>query len=130
MRFLGGWEDGFRGLSAVCLCLFVGHSSLSAQDQRALDLMEEAGARYRGVEAFCAVFDQEFNNPLLGVTTLSTGNLCQKRPNLFSMRFTEPAGDALVADGEHFWVFYPSVDSVQVLQFAMDDRARGDGLPP
>ncbi len=125
MRFFGGWKSGLRGFLAVCLCLSVGHSSLSAQDQRALDLMEEAGNRYRGVEAFCAVFDQEFNNLLLGVTTLSTGNLCQKRPNFFSMRFTDPAGDALVADGEHFWVFYPSVDSVQVLQFAMEDRPGG-----
>jgi outer membrane lipoprotein-sorting protein len=122
VRFFGGWEPRFRGFSAVCLFLSFGHLSLSAQDQRALELMEEAGTRYRGVEAFCAVFDQEFNNPLLDVTTLSTGTLCQKHPNFFSMRFTDPAGDALVADGEHFWVFYPSVDSVQVLQFDMENR--------
>ena len=104
MRVFERCETGFRAFLSVCVWLSVGPSSLSGQDPRALELMEEAGARYRGVESFCAVFEQELANPLLGETTISAGNLCQKRPNFFSMRFTDPAGDALVADGEHFWV--------------------------
>ena len=125
MRVLGRYEPGFQALLGLSLALSAGPGCLTAQDTRALELMERAGARYQEVEAFCAVFHQELVNPLLGETILSTGNLCQARPNLFSMRFADPAGDALVADGEHFWVFYPSVDSVQVLQFAMEDRPGG-----
>jgi outer membrane lipoprotein-sorting protein len=30
-----------------------------------------------------------------------------------------------VADGEHFWVYYPSVDSLQVIQFSMETRPGG-----
>jgi outer membrane lipoprotein carrier protein len=116
---------GIRSFFKACLWLLVGHQALFAQETRALDLMEEAGARYRGIEAFCAAFQQELSVPLLGETTLSQGRLCQKRPNLFSMRFTDPSGDALVADGEHFWVFYPSVDPLQVLQFSMEARPGG-----
>jgi outer membrane lipoprotein-sorting protein len=35
------------------------------------------------------------------------------------MRWTDPEGDRVVADGEFFWVYYPSADAGQVLQFSM-----------
>jgi outer membrane lipoprotein-sorting protein len=87
--------------------------------------MEEAGARYRSVDSFCARFDQTLEIPLLNDTTRSRGTLCQRRPNLFSMRFQEPPGDRLVSDGKWFWVYYPSSDPRQVLQFDMDVRPGG-----
>lgn len=123
---------GFRGsvsltrvFSLVAGSLVLGQGALIAQEPQALALVEEAGVRYRGIQAFCAAFQQELEVPLLGETTYSRGTLCQQRPNLFSMRFTDPAGDALVADGDHFWVFYPSVDSLQVIQFSMEVRPGG-----
>lgn len=103
----------------------VGARAQEAQDSRALELLEAAGARYRDVKGFCARFSQELEVPLLGETTESDGTLCQERPNLFSMRFAHPAGDVLVADGESFWVYYPSADPRQVLQFPMDVRPGG-----
>jgi outer membrane lipoprotein carrier protein len=87
--------------------------------------MEEASSRYREVQSFCASFSQTLSVPLLDQTTRSAGSLCQERPNLFAMRFTEPRGDALVADGQWFWVFYPSSDPRQVLQFDMGARPGG-----
>ena len=98
---------------------------LSAQSGTALALMEEAGARYREVSGFCASFDQVLAVPLLGDTTYSKGSLCQESPNLFAMRFSDPEGDVLVADGESFWVYYPSSDSRQVLRFDMETRPGG-----
>ncbi len=97
----------------------------SAQESRALSLLEEAGTRYRSVRSFCAEFDQVMEVPLLGETTRSRGTLCQAQPNLFAMRFSDPAGDMVVADGEAFWVYYPSVDRVQVLRFDMEVRPGG-----
>ncbi len=97
----------------------------AAQDTRALSLLEEAGSRYRDVQAFCAGFDQSMEVPLLGETTYSRGTLCQAQPNLFSMRFSDPPGDVVVADGEFFWAYYPSVDPVQVLRFPMGVRPGG-----
>jgi outer membrane lipoprotein carrier protein len=96
-----------------------------AQQERAVALLQEAGVRYRSVPSFCAEFDQWLEVPLLGETTRSWGTLCQAQPNRFAMRFSQPAGDVVVADGEAFWVYYPSVDPVQVLRFDMEARPGG-----
>jgi outer membrane lipoprotein-sorting protein len=96
-----------------------------AQGDRAVSLMEEAGARYRSVAAFCAEFSQGLEVPLLSETHYSQGTLCQAQPDLFAMRWTDPEGDRVVADGEFFWVYYPSADPGQVLQFSMTLRPGG-----
>lgn len=98
---------------------------LYAQDPGAEALMEEAGSRYQALQGFCATFRQTLAVPLLDQVTDSQGRLCQEKPNLFAMRFTQPEGDAIVADGEWFWVYYPSSDARQVLQFAMNDHPGG-----
>jgi outer membrane lipoprotein carrier protein len=98
---------------------------LRAQDANALTLLEEAGSRYAETSGFCAAFEQTLVVPLLGETTYSKGSLCQERPNLFAMRFSDPEGDILVADGEFFWVYYPSTDPRQVLQFELEARPGG-----
>lgn len=91
----------------------------AAQDPKATALLEEAGARYRSVRSFCSRFEQTLEVPLLQQTTHSRGTLCQAQPNLFAMRFTDPSGDLVIADGEAFWVYYPSVDRIQVLRFEL-----------
>jgi len=102
------------------MTLGVGTShGVSAQDAEASDLLEEAGAQYEALEGFCAEFSQTLFVPLLEETNRSRGSLCQARPNLFAMRFTEPDGDVLVSDGDWFWIYYPSSDPKQVLQFDM-----------
>lgn len=98
---------------------------LPAQTPGAEELMEEAAARYREVGTFCASFHQTLEVPLLGETHESRGELCQGQPDLFSMRWSEPKGDVVVADGQHFWVYYPSADPGQVLQFSMEVRPGG-----
>ncbi len=99
--------------------------TISAQDPRALALLEEAGARYRQLSGFCAEFRQILEVPLLRETTESLGSLCQEQPNLFAMRFSDPQGDLLVADGSWFWVYYPSSDPRQVLQFELQSGPGG-----
>ena len=98
---------------------------LHAQENRALSIMEETGARYREINAFCADFEQTMEIPLLGETHYSKGRLCQAKPDLFAMHWTDPPGDVVVADGEFFWVYYPSADPGQVLQFSMEVRPGG-----
>ena len=82
----------------------------------ALKAMEAAAALYREVEAMCADFEQVIEVRLLRRTVESAGRVCQRRPNLFSMRFTDPGGDMVISDGEHFWVYYPSIDEEQVIR--------------
>jgi hypothetical protein len=84
---------------AAFVLLPVGVEAQGASDPAALELLERAAERYRGIAAFCADFRQEVQNDLLRQTTRSRGELCQQRPDRFEMRFTEPSGDRVVADG-------------------------------
>ena len=123
-------HGSYRMRPAILLCAVMALAggwgqNLAAQEGRSLTLLEEAGERYRNIQGFCADFQQELYVPLLRETTRSAGTLCQEKPNLFAMRFTEPLGDVLLADGESFWVYYPSSDPRQVLQFSMEAQPGG-----
>lgn len=63
-----------------------------------------------------ADFVQHLRVPLLGSEQRSRGTLYLRRPDRFLMRFADPAGDRVVADGRHFWMYYPSTDRKQVLR--------------
>jgi outer membrane lipoprotein carrier protein len=87
-----------------------------APDPEALALLERAAERHRGIETFCADFEQVVENEILRQTTRSRGELCQARPDRFEMRFTDPQGDRVVADGTHLWVYFPSTDPGQAFR--------------
>ena len=91
-------------------------SSPAAVAQESFGPLEQAAARYREVLAICANFEQVIDVRLLRRSIESEGRICQRRPNLFSMRFTDPDGDMVVSDGEYFWAYYPSVDEEQVMR--------------
>jgi outer membrane lipoprotein-sorting protein len=123
---------GRRAVRSARLCLALalavasatGPVRLAGQD-RALDVLHAASARYAGVETLCAAFTQELVVPLLGVTRTGSGRLCQGRPNLFAMRFDVPEGDVIVVDGESTWVHFPSNDARTVLRTSVDRAAGG-----
>lgn len=118
-------KSALKSLGLAILGLLGLATCLSAQEVSALALMEEAGVRYKEIKSFCAAFEQTLAVPLLEESTHSKGSLCQESPNLFAMRFSDPEGDLLVADGDSFWVYYPSTDARQVLQFDMEVRPGG-----
>jgi outer membrane lipoprotein-sorting protein len=93
--------------------------------ERGAAVLERAAAHYEEVEALCASFLQRLEVPLLGDERTGVGRVCQARPNLFAMRFSEPEGDAIVADGESVWVYFPSNDPGQVLKTKADRTAGG-----
>jgi outer membrane lipoprotein carrier protein len=90
-------------------------SSVAAQDSL-LALLQRASRRYSAVRSMRASFALETSNPLLRETVRSRGELYQRRPDRLLMRFTEPAGDVIVSDGRYIWVWYPSIDSAQVIR--------------
>lgn len=110
-------------LSALVVAFAVGSTPVLGQEGMAI--LEEAAERYAGVETVCARFDQTLNVVLLNQENRGEGELCQARPNLFSMRFADPDGDAVVADGEHFWVYYRSINPEQVLRLPVDPTRGG-----
>ena len=113
----------FRVPLATALVLATG-GPLVAQEQGAA-LLQDASVRYAALTTLCADFVQVLVNPLLGDETTSAGRLCQRRPNLFRMDFSDPEGDEVVADGDHFWVYYRSLDPGQVIRIPVDPSRGG-----
>lgn len=103
------------GLAASTLAVA---AEASAQSQQVAErALEAAVDLYRDVGVLCADFDQTVEVTLLSRTVESAGRLCQQRPNLFSMRFSEPDGDMVISDGSYVWAFYPSDDPEQVVRY-------------
>ncbi|MEX0911868.1 MAG: outer membrane lipoprotein carrier protein LolA, partial [Gemmatimonadota bacterium] len=78
-----------------------------------LDRAERAYAQLRSMEAD---FVQQVYVPLLERTIDSRGKIFHRAPDRFLMRFSEPAGDVVVADGRYVWMYYPSNDPIQVMR--------------
>jgi len=95
-------------------------------EQDATAILTRAAERLAGLSSFCGDFRQEMRIPLLGQTTRSAGRLCQQRPNLFAMDFTDPEGDRVVADGQWVWTYFPSTDPRQVVRFPLAEQGRMD----
>jgi outer membrane lipoprotein carrier protein len=97
--------------------------------------LKRAASAYEAVRSLRADFAQWQDNPLLGRRTNSRGTVFQRQPDRFLMRFSQPAGDVIVSDGDYFWLYYPSADSTQVLRTragaagALDLRAQFIGDP-
>lgn len=100
------------------------HAPAAAQAPDPLEVLEAASARYAAASSLCADFVQRLENPLLKQTTESSGVLCQRQPDLFSMRFEEPEGDLVVADGTHLWIYYPSMNPGQAIRSSLDGAGR------
>ena len=109
-----GFIGALVALLAPALALTPQASPLAAQ--QSVPALEEAARRYREVSAICADFEQVIET-LYDSTIATAGQICQQRPNLFSMRFTDPDGDMVIGDGEYVWVYYPSIDERQVNRF-------------
>jgi outer membrane lipoprotein carrier protein len=87
---------------------------LSAEDAAtALDRAERA---YRATSTLTADFAQILVNPMLGDPEVTRGVLFLDPPERFAMRWTQPAGERVVADGEWLWAFAPSSVPDQVIR--------------
>lgn len=96
----------------------------------ALEILRAAEARYEPIDEMCASFEQRLVVPLLDQEVGGRGRLCQRSPNLFSMRFTEPEGDLIVVDGSHLWLYTPSRAPKQVLKAPVGPAGAGGSAAP
>jgi len=97
----------------------------STSQLTAAQILARAATAYEGVESMQADFAMTMTNPLLRRTTNSAGTLYQRRPDRIALQFSQPEGDRIVSDGEHFWVYYPSVDAKQVIRMPASQGASG-----
>jgi outer membrane lipoprotein carrier protein len=82
----------------------------------AMALYRAAAAKFADAKTMRARFEQTLISPVIKTPRVSRGELMQRPPHRFAFRFTDPAGDAVVADGEALWVYLPSTAKGQVLK--------------
>jgi len=87
---------------------------LAAQD--AATVLARAERAYRNLTTFTADFEQTLVNPMLGGPETTRGVLFIAPPGRFAMRWTDPDGERVVADGEWLWAFAPSSVPDQVIR--------------
>ena len=90
--------------------------SLGLQTADPWPILDRASAVYQTIASLSADFVQVVANPMLGAPDTTRGRLYQMRPSRFAMRFTDPKGDRIVADGRFLWLYTPSTTPGQVLR--------------
>jgi outer membrane lipoprotein carrier protein len=90
-----------------------------ARAQNVDDILARASAAYEHVTTVKASFEQTLASGLTGDTSQAKGEMLQLRPNRLSVRFTQPAGDRIVADGTWLWVYAPSATPGQVIKMPL-----------
>lgn len=114
-----------RPVAALSALLLACSFPVAAQNDAGIEALEAAAARFENARGMCADFVQELDNPLLGESRTSRGRLCQLRPNLFRMDFSDPEGDLVLSDGDFFYLYYPSMNPGQVIRAALDPSRGG-----
>jgi outer membrane lipoprotein carrier protein len=104
-----------RALILLALALF-SPSKGAAQDAQAI--IGRAARVYRSLASLQADFVQMIDNPMID-SAESRGTLVQAGPAKLAMRFSDPAGEAIVVDGEHVWVYTPSTVPGQVVRLSV-----------
>ena len=83
-------------LMAICTAI---PARITAQDDRAYQVLEDASEHYQGIRTLCADFHQVIEVTLLRESRKGEGTICQLQPDKFSMRFKDPEGDVVIVDG-------------------------------
>jgi len=93
-----------------------GSAAASAQTPDAERVVDRAVAAFQKVTSLRADFTQTVRDQMIGTNETSRGEFLQQRPNRFAMRWRQPAGDLLLADGQSLWVYLPSSTPGQVIR--------------
>ncbi|HEX9729658.1 MAG TPA: outer membrane lipoprotein carrier protein LolA [Gemmatimonadales bacterium] len=108
-----------RRRRAVATSLTVAALAVTGRVATAQDTMAaltRAQGAYEAISSLRANFRQTISNPMLGDPEITHGVLFLLKPDRFAMRFAEPAGDRVVADGEWLWAYTPSTVPNQVIK--------------
>ena len=101
-----------RVVSTLVGLAIIGSVPLRAQQS----VVQHAERVYASIKTLRATFTQTVTNPLTGSDVTSHGELEQRIPGDVSVRFTDPAGDRIVANGKVVWVYLPSTNPGQVIR--------------
>lgn len=79
-------------------------------------ILRRADLALGGVETLRTEFIQRVENPVLEKTTVGSGVLAYKAPDRFRIAYSDPAGDLVLNDGTHVWIYLPSTQPGQVIR--------------
>lgn len=106
------------GILAGVLALPASHPNRQDTAPNAADIAERAAKVYQALSSFRANFRQVIDDSMIG-SFESRGKLIQTGTSKLSMRFSDPAGEAIVMDGKQVWVYTPSTTPGQVLRLPL-----------
>lgn len=89
---------------------------LAAQDTAATAPLDRAVRAYASVRTLRARFEQTLTNPITKTSRTARGEYLQEGRRRFALRFTDPAGDAIVSDDQALWMYLPSAAKGQVIK--------------
>ena len=111
-----GWAIVWR--SGVVFASLIASGRAGAQSTTVVDRAITAWSKVRSLSG---TFEQILTNPLMRTTTAARGTYLEQRPTKLAIRFTDPVGDAIVADGQYVWIYLPQAAPNQVRRLpAMD----------
>jgi outer membrane lipoprotein carrier protein len=112
--------------AAAAVALALATQTLPAQsvDQT----IDRAVAAWQAAKTVRASFEQTLTNPLTGSEVTARGEFQQQGRNRIGIRFTDPAGDRIVADGRALWIYIPSTTPGQVIRSSLAQGANSVDL--
>ena len=87
-----------------------------ARAQTVDQTIDRAVAAWSAARTLRGTFEQTLTNPLTGGAVTSRGEFQQQGRNRIDIRFTDPEGDRVVADGRALWIYIPSTTPGQVIR--------------
>jgi outer membrane lipoprotein carrier protein len=111
-------------LPLAAAALILASAATSVRGQSVDATIDRAAQAWSKIKTVRGTFEQTVTNQLTGSTATARGEYAQERPNLLSIRFTQPASDAIVSDGKTVWVYLPSTAPGQVIKRSATDRAQ------
>jgi chaperone LolA len=106
-------------LRILLVCLAALGAYAYQDDEKAEDILAKAADAYERVSTIRSDFIKKIEIRALEREEEGHGVVFQKKPNYFLMRFEQPEGDLMVADGEYLWMYYPSAQPDQVVRTAI-----------
>jgi outer membrane lipoprotein carrier protein len=90
--------------------------------------IDRAVAAWSNAKTVRAAFEQTLTNPLTGNDVTTRGEFQQQGRNRIDIRFTDPPGDRIVADGRVLWTYLPSTTPGQVIRSSLGQGANSVDL--
>jgi outer membrane lipoprotein-sorting protein len=110
-----------RALASIALA-----ASIAGAQTAADSLLERAAQAVAQARTMRASFEQTVTNPDLKQSKDAKGEFGQQGASRFAMRFSDPPGDAIVADGQNVWVYLPSASKGQAIKLPLTQGAQLD----